>query len=362
LKDSAIKLLEKLLTFYSPSGKENDISNYLLSEMARLKFNVWKDEVGNVIGEIGRDLHPIVMLCGHMDTVSGRIPVRFENGDLYGRGAVDAKASLAAMVMAASTFVDSSSKILVCGLVGEESNNRGVKHLIKKGSFADYAIFGEPSGVENVIIGYKGVVHLKITCTTERGHSASSWLFENAIEKACALWNELKVFHFPEEELGSRVYSITSCLVQVKGGGSYSFVPSTCEISIDLRVPPQLSCDYVITGIEDVISKFEIANPKTKVILEVEGSIDPFEGDKNSRLVRAFSKTIRKVRQKRTTLLRKTGTGDMNFFGKFANFPVVTYGPGNSHLDHSPNEHINIQEYLDSIEIYRGVIENLLSI
>jgi len=82
--------------------------------MKKLGFHVHRDEVGNVIGEIGEG-SPVVLLCGHMDTVEGEIPVRVEDGQLYGRGSVDAKGPLAAMIMAASNFTDGGfpGKILV---------------------------------------------------------------------------------------------------------------------------------------------------------------------------------------------------------------------------------------------------------
>ena len=85
----AINFLTKMLEIYSPSGKEEKISNFIAKEMEKVGFNVFRDEVGNVIGKIGEGT-PVILLCGHMDTVEGYIPVRVENNELYGRGAVDA--------------------------------------------------------------------------------------------------------------------------------------------------------------------------------------------------------------------------------------------------------------------------------
>ena len=105
--DYAVDLLTRMVKIYSPSGSEGEISKFLAAEMEKLGFRVHRDEVGNVIGEIGEG-SPVVLLCGHMDTVEGEIPVRVEDGQLYGRGSVDAKGPLAAMIVAASKFVDSS--------------------------------------------------------------------------------------------------------------------------------------------------------------------------------------------------------------------------------------------------------------
>ncbi len=62
---------------------------------------------------------------------------------------------------------------------------------------------------------------------------------------------------------------------------------------------------------------------------------------------------------KPATLLHKTGTGDMNILGKAMNLPIVTYGPGDSHLDHRLDEHIEINEYLSAIQVYKETLLKL---
>jgi len=357
----AVSLLTRMLEIYSPSGREEEISSFLAGEMGSLGFRVRKDEVGNVIGEIGVG-EPVVLLCGHMDTVEDFIPVRVEDNRLYGRGAVDAKASLAAMIVAASNFVRKGfpGKILVVGVVDEEGGGRGIKHLVEGGISPDYAIFGEPSGVEKIIFGYKGILDLKISCEVPTGHSASPWLFDNAIEKAMELWRQIRRLHLPEEKLRSRFYSITSCLMGIEGGNtSSSVVPSKCDIYVQLRIPPQLTPERVFSEVEERIKRFRATSPKVSVRAEVEASDYAFEADRRSLLVRALSWAIRKITLNYASFSRKTGTGDMNVLGNALNIPVVTYGPGNSNLDHTPNEHIDIQEYLNSIQIYRKTLMKL---
>jgi len=363
MSDYAVRLLARMLEIYSPSGREEEISNFLVEEMGNLGFRVWKDKVGNIIGEIGQG-RPVILLCGHMDTVAGQIPVRVENNKLYGRGAVDAKASLAAMIVASSSLAkeELSNRVLVAGVVEEEGSGKGIKHLIKGGISPDYAIFGEPSGVEKITVGYKGSLHLKITCKTQTGHSAASWLFENAIEKAFEIWGTIQRLHLPQEKSESRFYSITSCLTKIKGGEATSTVPSKCDIHLDLRVPPQLTSQQVLDEVSKMIKQYQTANPKISVEVKIEDLTDPFEVDKDSPLVRTLSWSIRKVRCRSATLLKKTGTGDMNVLGRAMKIPVVTYGPGDSRLDHTPNEHIDIQEYLDSIQVYQEAILKLLKL
>ncbi|MCD6470133.1 M20/M25/M40 family metallo-hydrolase, partial [Candidatus Bathyarchaeota archaeon] len=154
MKKDPVEFLKHMLEIYSPSGKEEKLSSFLAEELRTLGFEeVWKDEAGNVYGAVGKG-SPIVLMCGHMDTVPGEIPVKVKNGRLYGRGAVDAKSSLAAMILAAANLKNSllkiGGRIIVAGVVDEEGGGRGIKQLIREGLKVDYAFFGEPSGIGNI--------------------------------------------------------------------------------------------------------------------------------------------------------------------------------------------------------------------
>jgi LysW-gamma-L-lysine carboxypeptidase len=361
MSDQAVQLLTNLLGIYSPSGKEEVISDFLVEEMTKIGFKVRKDGIGNVIGEIGEG-EPTILLCGHMDTVAGHIPLRVEDGKIYARGAVDAKGPLAAMVTAAAEVAQEpefKAKIIVASVVEEEATSRGVKHLIKDGISADYAIFGEPSGVGNITIGYKGNLHIKVTCKTETGHSSTPWLYENALEKGYEIWQQVNDSLPPVEAQQSPFYAVTACLTKVSGGQANSVIPFKSEVHIDLRVPPPLTAEQVFSNAKKVIERYKAGNPKVKVEVSIEDSNEPFEVDKSSPLVKALSSSIRKVRGKPAVLLRKTGTGDMNILGRAMNAPIVTYGPGDSHLDHTKDEHIVINEYLDGIQVYKETLLKL---
>jgi LysW-gamma-L-lysine carboxypeptidase len=360
MQERAVRLLTDLLGVYSPSGKEATISKLLFKEMQALGFRARTDLIGNVIGEIGKG-EPTILLCGHMDTVAGKIPVRLKKDKLYGRGAVDAKGPLAAMVIAATEVAKENPnvRVIVAGVVEEEGTSRGIKQLIAEGISADYVIFGEPSRVETITIGYKGSLSLKLTCKTQTGHSSAPWLYENAIEKAFELWQQIKNSYPPVEKQRSPYNAVTSSLIRIAGGKTGSTVPSECEMHIDIRVPPGTTSAKIYGDLNDVVKRFQEANPKVSVKLFMEDSNEPFEASKTSLLVRALSFSIRKVRNKQATLLRKTGTGDMNTLGRAISVPIVTYGPGDSHLDHTKNEHIEIKDYLDGIRVYKETILKL---
>ncbi|MEE8322070.1 MAG: M20/M25/M40 family metallo-hydrolase [Candidatus Bathyarchaeia archaeon] len=351
MREYAVDLLQKILRLYSPTGEEAELSHFLVEEMQKLGLRSWRDEAGNAIGEFGSG-EPVILLCGHMDTVPGVLPIKLEDGKLYGRGAVDAKTPLTAMVVASSILFNEgfSGRVLVVGAVEEEGVGQGVKHLVEKGVTADYAIFGEPSGVENITIAYKGSLHLKITCETTTGHSSAPWLYKNAIEEVFKVYERIKGVSFTQEKTESRFYSVTYSVTKIEGGNEFSTVPSSANLHINTRVPPTLSIEIVLDEVYKVVEDYRDENG-VDVRLSVIDSCPPYEADKNSLLVRSIAYAIRRVRKSQAVLVRRTGSGDMNLFGSTRNVPVVTYGAGDAHLDHTPNEYVVVDEYLDSIKI-----------
>ncbi|MDT8781146.1 MAG: M20/M25/M40 family metallo-hydrolase [Candidatus Bathyarchaeota archaeon] len=359
-EQAAVRFLTNLLGIYSPSGKEQDIANFLALEMKRMGFEVGIDMIGNVIGVVGEG-EPVILLCGHMDTVAGHMPLRIEEGKIYARGAVDAKGPLASMVMAAleaSKEPNFKGKILVASVVEEEATSKGVRHLITQGIKADYAIFGEPSGVENITIGYKGQIQLKIVVKTETGHSSTPWLYDNALEKAYQLWETIKAAcTYPSIEPQETPFTaITACLVRMIGGRGNSVIPFEAEMNLDVRVPIQFTTTQVYDKMMKIIANYQKVHPNVNVKASVLDTVEPFEANKSLPLVHVMSSAVRKVLNQPATLLRKTGTGDMNILGNSMNLPIVTYGPGDSHLDHTLDEHIKISDYLNAIQIYKETI------
>jgi len=359
--DPQVNLLRRMVELYSPTGQESEIARFIVQEMQSLGLHSRIDEAGNAIGESGGG-DPVILLCGHMDTVPGRLPVRMNGNKLYGRGAVDAKPALAAIISAAGILATDGfpGKLIVVGAVDEEGKGQGVKSLVERGVQADYAIFGEPSGLENITIAYKGSCHLRLKCKTKTGHSSAPWLSRNAVEETLDLWRELQKIHFPEENPESKFYSVTSALTEIHGGGPSSTIPPLCEIHVDFRLPPAVPSKRMLKEVSKVTKAFHLSRPDIEVEVEVEDSCEPYEADRNSVLVRGLSWAVREVRGRPATLLRKTGTGDMNLLGAGLGVPMVTYGAGDSKLDHTDSECIDLEEYLDSVKILeKGLVRML---
>ncbi len=96
-----IVLLTRMVEIPSLSGEESALADFLVETMRGLGFQAHVDEAGNAVGVLGDGPTEIVLL-GHLDTVPGAIPVRIEDGQLYGRGSVDAKGPLATFIAAAA--------------------------------------------------------------------------------------------------------------------------------------------------------------------------------------------------------------------------------------------------------------------
>ena len=358
-----VRLLHRMIELYSPTGQESEIAQLLSEEMRSLGLRSRIDEAGNAVGEYGGD-DPTILLCGHMDTVPGRLPVKVNGKILYGRGAVDAKSALAAMISVAGILANEGfpGKLIVVGAVDEEGKGQGVKTLVERGLRADYAIFGEPSGVESITIAYKGSCHLKLTCRTKSGHSSAPWLFHNAIDESLEIWRKLQQVHFPEEDPKSKFYSLTSALTKINGGGSSSTVPSLCELHADFRLPPTVPLGRFLEEVSKTVEAHRLSCSDVELDVEVEDSCEPYEADRNSILVRGLAWAVREIRGRPATLLRKTGTGDMNLLGTVLRIPTITYGPGNSRLDHTDNEHIDLDEYLGSIKVLQKGLTRTLEL
>ncbi len=351
-----IDLLKKMLETYSPSGSEGELADFLRDEMVSHGFKVRRDRVGNAIGEMGSD-GPRILLCGHMDTVPGDIPVRIEGDLLYGRGAVDAKSSLAAMIM--GTILAEERKaapfhVTIAGGVEEEASSAGAKAIIEDNPSYDFAVFGEPSGASNIIIGYKGSVHLQVTCLTATGHSASPWVSRSSFEEICKFWRLLQE-SLVQNNSASKFSAVTGCVTAASAGGQKN-IPAKATLEIDLRIPPNLKAADLASKIRKLAEEYQNQNQGVKVEAKAESDCEAYLANEDSNAVRLFRWAIRKTIGGQVLLIKKTGTSDMNLFAQSVKFPMIAYGPGVSSLDHTENEHISLKEYLSSIEVYANAI------
>lgn len=345
-----VTFLQELLEIYSPSGQESSLAHYLVDRMQELGFTARIDEVGNVIGELRpKDSSALLVFLGHMDTVPGFIPVRFEDGKLYGRGAVDAKGPLAAFVIAAARAAPSlrHTNVVIVGAVEEEADSKGARYIVDKLK-PDYAIIGEPSGWDGITLGYKGSLHLDYRLLRPAKHNASDGPL--AAEEAVSFWNRLAAWANEVNRGKSRRFEAFDLSLQQINSANDGLIQRV-EMTLGARIP---------MGFDTQAFKERALGLCDGAELRFRSEEAPFQADKHNPLVRAFLRAIRS-RDGIPRFKLKTGTSDMNVVGPVWCCPIVAYGPGDSLLDHTPHEYIEIAEYRRAIEVLTQVISGMVS-
>lgn len=359
LNSEAVQQLVKLLSKYSPSGEEGEAQEEVFSLLVSKGFeNVRMDRVGNVIGEKG-DGNRALLFCSHIDTVPGMIDVKVESGRIFGRGAVDAKASLLAMALAASNYRSRSLRLVYSSVVGEESDSRGVKNLMNELSPPDYVIIGEPTGLRAAAIAYRGSATVKIMVSTTGGHSSSPMDDANAIIQVLKLIEHLKSrFAFSKDLFSNIGVSIT----MIKGGYGDSRIPDSSEACVNLRYPPEVSFEMLSEMLVKALREYAESNSNVLSIRhEFLEHLNGYVSVKDLVMLNSVREAVRSTTGKELLLIRKLGTSDFNYTGIKWGRPQIAWGPGDPSLAHSLKESISVEELVQGVKAYEVFLSILSS-
>jgi len=343
----ARELLIDLVSTPSPSGDEAEAADRLVRFFESHDREVWLDDVGNVRAPADDSL----LLTSHIDTVPGEIPVRVEPAEadedpdtaapgedvLWGRGSVDATGPLAAMAVAAV-----ETGVSFVGVVGEETSSRGAHHLIHDREAPGAVVNGEPSGVDGITLGYRGFLSGTYVATSESGHTSRPE--PNAIQQAISWWSAVEET-FDHDDYEPVFEQVTAKPVSLDGGTTDDGLSVEATLQAQLRVPPSCTIEHVRETAEAAL---EVGTVSWKE------PIPPVMESPRNPVARAFRVAIRQA-DLEPRLLRKTGTSDMNIFASAWDCPMVTYGPGNSDLDHAPDERLSLEDYDRSIQVLETV-------
>jgi LysW-gamma-L-lysine carboxypeptidase len=342
-----VALLERMLHIPSVSHQEAALAGFLVEQMAALGFRSYVDGAGNAVGEIGAG--PTVVLLGHIDTVPGVVPVRIEEGRLYGRGSVDAKGPFATFIAAAARLAargEPKIRMVLVGAVEEEAASSKGAHFVVDRYAPAACVIGEPSGWDKLTLGYKGRLLVEGRWEQPMAHSAGR---EVAVaEHAVAFWNAVAAFCAERNAGKARLFDQLIPSLRAISSGSDGLT-DWAELTVGLRLPLDAHPD----ALADALGARAEAGQ-----LGFRGGCQAYQGDKNTPLVRAFLRGVRAAGGTPGFLL-KTGTSDMNVVGPAWRCPILAYGPGDSSLDHTPDEHVEIAEYLRAIDVLEHALEAL---
>lgn len=343
-----------LVSQYSPSGQERGAVEWLAARMKALGYaDAFVDAAGNAVGIIGSGPRQVVLL-GHIDTVPGEIAVRVVRADshpplLYGRGSVDAKGPLACFTDAvANVGAVDGWQFVVIGAVEEERDSDGARYVVDRYK-PDFAIIGEPNRWDRVSLGYKGSAWANITVRREQAHTASGE--QTAAEAAVETWLAVKAFADGYNADKQRVFDkILPTLRNIEAG--QDGFEQWARLSVGVRLPVEMNPQQWYAKLSEIASAAETT--------PVGYALPAWACEKNTPLVRALLSGIRAVGGS-PSFVYKTGTADLNVVAPAWQCPALVYGPGDSALDHTPDEHISLDEYQKSVEVLARALKALTS-
>ncbi|WP_172812276.1 [LysW]-lysine hydrolase [Chloroflexus islandicus] len=344
----AVDFLIRLLRTPSLSGHEAAAVQVMVEQMAAFGWEAFVDESGSAVGHVGTS-GPLVVLLGHIDTVPGEVPVRIENGKLYGRGAVDAKGPLATFVWAARRAELAgmlNCRLAIVGATEEEAASSRGAHAARDRYRPAFCVIGEPSGWDRITLGYKGRLLAHYRYAQPAAHSAGEQ--RAAPEQMVDIWRAVE-HHCQTVNAGrERLFEqLIPSLRRVQSGSDG--ITEWVEATVGLRLPPGVDPDALAGTLRELAGPAEVT---------FEGACPAFQSPRTTPLASAF---VRAIRQHggQPAFLHKTGTADMNVVGPAWQCPIVAYGPGDSRLDHTPDEHVELAEYERAIAVLAEVLGQL---
>ena len=343
---AAEQLLQDLVAIPGVTGEEGPAVRHLVEWMSANCYDqAFADDIGNAVGIVGSGERDLVLL-GHVDTFPGELPVRRQGRLLYGRGTVDARGPLCAFAVAgARARLPVGLRLVVVGAVEEEGSSCGARHLLER--YRPWAcVIGEPSRADRITLGYKGRLLVERKWRGPLAHSAGQG--QSPAENALAWWQELLNWVEPHNEGVAGLFDrldLTLQAINTRQDGAWGETSLTAGFRLPTRISPQ---------------ELEAGLPQAgeNAGLTTWGHERAWLSPRDNLLSRAFRRAIRQ-HGARPRFVTKTGTSDMNLVAPVWNCPIVAYGPGDSALDHTPDEHVDLDEYLLAIEVLVTMIESL---
>ncbi len=348
--------LKRLVSTPSLSGRERRVAEIIAVEMEELGYEVEVDEMGNVIGRRG-DGGRLILFDGHMDHVEPGSPDRWSHppygaevvdGALYGRGAVDMKGGLAALIYGCS-IPDVEGEIIVSCVVHEETvEGVATKHIIEGLGKRPYAaVICEPSDLK-LSLGQRGRCVLRASTRGVTSHASMPELGVNAIYEMIPLLQRIRELKLPRHPiLGAGSIAVTDIRCSP---GSGPIIPDLCTITIDRRLIPGERVEKVVeeikglaTGVEVELAEEEYTcytGYKMRVREYFPGWITPLDHWLTEESLKALEEVF--GHRPETTVWRFSTDG-VATAGELG-VPSIGFGPGDPSLAHQPDEHISLRD------------------
>jgi len=342
----AIDMLKAMIARPSFSKEEADVADYLSAAWEKAVYTV--NRKGNNLWIVSPDFDekkPTILLNSHIDTVSpasGWTKEPFtpeEDGDkLFGLGSNDAGASVVSLYSAFTILTKKQQPynlIFLASAEEEISGKNGVEDALKSLPRIDFAVVGEPTGL-NPAIAEKGLMVLDCVAKGVAGHAARDEGV-NAIYKAIKDIEWFGSYQFPEksELLGPVKMSVTI----IKAGSQHNVVPDACEFTVDVRTNEFYNNEQLLELIKEQVEcevtarSFRLNSSRTDIE-------HPFV--------------------RRAVMMGKEPFGSPTLSDQaLMPFPSVKIGPGQSSRSHTSDEYICFSEIREAIDTYVRLLDGL---
>jgi acetylornithine deacetylase/succinyl-diaminopimelate desuccinylase family protein len=378
IEDLLCQLIE-IESHQETEGHEKEVTlfikNYLENEGIEVELQEVIDDRFNLIARLsGNETGPTIILNGHTDTVPGyemidAFRAKVEAGRIYGRGSVDMKGALAAMIQVLVALkrsnVPLTGDVIFAATIGEENYSPGAYHLVKSGLKADYAIVGEPTEMK-VGIAHKGVVWGEAIFEGKSVHGSVPDKGINAIYKASQWIQKIMTDYIPD--INKREHPLlgkpTINIGEINGGTRPVIVPNQCVVRFEQRLLPNEKEEQVINNLQVLIN--ELAEND----LQMKGTVKELpvfqgvphralEADPESFLVKTLCQAYEKEFSMPTKPIGLEFWTDGALIGDIPGIQTVVCGPGSIEQAHSNEEYISKEQLLAAYSVYLQVVQNL---
>lgn len=364
---------------------------HLLPALGRIEHTPEHPRI-NVVGrQAGTAGGPAIHLNGHFDVVPvglgwTRDPFGgdVDNGRLYGRGACDMKAGIAAAVFAAEAIrragIRHAAPIEISGTVDEESGGfAGVgwlaEHKWLSRERTKAVIIPEPFGVDRVCIGHRGVYWFEVIAEGRIAHGSMPYLGVNAVEGMSHLLDLVRdelspalltrVTAMPVVPEGSRHATIN--INGIEGGQPVDDVPSPCvadrcRVVFDRRFLLEEGLEPTRAEMAALVAKAQARMPEVTFRIEDRLVFEPTRTPEDAPLISALTDAIAHVTGRTASLVASPGTYDQKHVARIAGVPhCVAYGPGDLAMAHQPDEYCSVDDIVSCTKVLALAVMTLAS-
>lgn len=367
-------LLMDLISIESHKESETDeleicryIESYFRAEEIESELDFVTDSRPNIYARIGKGAEgKNFMLNGHTDTVptynmKNAFEPRLEDGIIHGRGAVDMKGAIAAMMIALAAVkradISLQGQFIFTGVIDEEQRCIGAKKISDQlYPLADYAIVGEPTNME-VMIGHKGMEWIEITVYGRSSHGSTPEKGINAIRQAAKLIRKIEEELI--EDLPNRADPLlgepTLNIGVIQGGVDPNVIPDICKINFDRRWVPGESTESMKQEFEKIIQDLQAEDATFKAdvrrMSEVTGIHVPLSTPRDHEFVHLLENGMEELFNENAEVGVFKGWSDAAQLST-AGITSVVCGPGDIQYAHANDEQVPVSEVMKAARYY----------